>query len=788
MSCIHSHRLRFVLWSFCVVLCLGALRWQWSKATHIDTNILSLLPSTEHDPVIERAIRSFTEHVGQKTIFLFGHSDVQKARRAAQVYIRTLLQSGLFKPPLFRIQQKHNRAFYDLYFPHRWSLVSQSLRKELQHPQGAQRWKRKVLQLLYGPTSSAFSPLLSRDPLLLFSSFVRELPSSPGKLRIHQGFMTLKRKKRTYIFAAIESKTSPFARSTQLALTASMKKANAAMRNAEPQTVLHSTGAIYFAQAAGASAEREMKTIGLGSLLGLLLLLLIVFRSLRPILLGGLPLAVGFLMAWTVCTWVFRQIHMLTLVFGASLIGVCIDYAFHYFSEQRMAAPDWTPAQGLRHILPGTTLGVITSVIGYLGLLLAPFPGLQQMAVFSSVGLVGAYATVLCWFPLLSGRQHKASTPWLLTLWMPLYHFWQQAKSNKTMKWYILGVIGLALPGLTQLKANDDVRQLYHADLSLKQQDQKIRKWIGSIDGSRFFLVVGTTPEHVLQREEQLLPHLHRLTQAKTLQFIQALSPFIPSLQLQKRNIQQLTKTFGASDRALELYMKEMGFSTQAIQSQTHALHSAEQKMLTVTKWLQHPASKHLRHLWLGKINKRYASIVMLGGVKKEKELIHIERSIPGVHYINKVDDVSQLFRRYRYLSSWLIALAYLCIFLLLVVRYTWKHACFILLPPVIAAIVALSAVGSIMGVFNLFHVLALLLVLGIGIDYTLFFAEAQKQWQATLLAILLSACTTLLSFGLLAWSETPLLRSFGLTVLFGMSTAFIFSPIAVHVQEPIEK
>lgn len=92
------------------------------------------------------------------------------------------------------------------------------------------------------------------------------------------------------------------------------------------------------------------------------------------------------------------------------------------------------------------------------------------------------------------------------------------------------------------------------------------------------------------------------------------------------------------------------------------------------------------------------------------------------------------------------------------------------------------------MGVFNLFHVLALLLVLGIGIDYTLFFAEAQKQWQPTLLAILLSACTTLLSFGLLAWSETPLLRSFGLTVLFGMSTAFIFSPIAVHVQEPIEK
>ncbi|MFA0566654.1 hypothetical protein AB4559_23560, partial [Vibrio sp. 10N.222.51.C8] len=37
-----------------------------------------------------------------------------------------------------------------------------------------------------------------------------------------------------------------------------------------------------------------------------------------------------------------------------------------------------------------------------LGLLVAPFPGLQQLALFSSIGLIAAYASVVCWYPVLA--------------------------------------------------------------------------------------------------------------------------------------------------------------------------------------------------------------------------------------------------------------------------------------------------------------------------------------------------------------------------------------------------
>ena len=81
----------------------------------------------------------------------------------------------------------------------------------------------------------------------------------------------------------------------------------------------------------------------------------------------------------------------------------------------------------------------------------------------------------------------------------------------------------------------------------------------------------------------------------------------------------------------------------------------------------------------------------------------------------------------------------------------------------------------------SIFNLLALILILGIGIDYTLFFAEQkQPKSENTLLAITLSAITTVLSFGLLALSETQAIHGFGMTVLSGIIVAWLLAPLAM--------
>ncbi|MEI8649745.1 hypothetical protein P4S73_20665 [Paraglaciecola sp. Hal342] len=76
----------------------------------------------------------------------------------------------------------------------------------------------------------------------------------------------------------------------------------------------------------------------------------------------------------------------------------------------------------------------------------------------------------------------------------------------------------------------------------------------------------------------------------------------------------------------------------------------------------------------------------------------------------------------------------------------------------------------------NIFHLLGLILVLGIGLDMGIFMTESTSNEQ-TWLAVSLSSLTSLLAFGLLAWSQTPVLHHFGLSVLIGLSVVWLLTP-----------
>ena len=158
-------------------------------------------------------------------------------------------------------------------------------------------------------------------------------------------------------------------------------------------------GVLPHAAAGTDSALDEMSTVGLGSMLGIILLLIVIFRSVRPYLLTLVSIALGCLGGFAACIAVFGEVHLMTMVFGASLVGISVDYALHFFCERYRFDDDWSPPAAIRHIFPGISLGLITSVIGFVGLFFAPFPGMQGMALFSIVGLSIAFGCVVIGYP-----------------------------------------------------------------------------------------------------------------------------------------------------------------------------------------------------------------------------------------------------------------------------------------------------------------------------------------------------------------------------------------------------
>jgi len=202
-------------------------------------------------------------------------------------------------------------------------------------------------------------------------------------------------------------------------------------------------------------------------------------------------------------------------------------------------------------------------------------------------------------------------------------------------------------------------------------------------------------------------------------------------------------------------------------------------KPLLPAAWLAAPVSEPLRHQWLGPFEGGYASVVMLRGVSDPAVLPKLAALVtPGVQWVDKVVEVSKVMARTRELMAWVIGISYVLVFGALSVRFG-RRAWRALLPTALASALALVLPALFGQPLQLFNVLALLLILGMGVDYGIFMLEQPARAALRpFLSITLAAASTLLAFGLLALSGTPALRAFGLTMLLGIALAWGLTPL----------
>ena len=91
-----------------------------------------------------------------------------------------------------------------------------------------------------------------------------------------------------------------------------------------------------------------------------------------------------------------------------------------------------------------------------------------------------------------------------------------------------------------------------------------------------------------------------------------------------------------------------------------------------------------------------------------------------------------------------------------------------------------IMSVGTV-GLLSVFHLVALLLVLGIGLNYALFFervAADVEERSRTRLALAVCSTSTIVTFGFLALSSTPVLHAIGSTVALGAVLALAMSAL----------
>ncbi|WP_447472807.1 MMPL family transporter [Vibrio harveyi] len=757
------------LWLSLVVIASALLLKQWVGSEHspIETNILKLLPENQQNPIAEQAFEAVSTSMSDQVIFVLTAADKTQLLKAAGAFEKGLRETQQFTNVIGKISPDAQQVWASYYFNHRFQQLTQAQRERLsQDPQAQVQY---VVQSLYNPFSGVTGQELQNDPFLLFRDYLSQVTQQTSAFRLDNGYLSVEKDGQQYLLITATLSGSPYALSTQSVVPKieQLEQSIAAQFGAK---TAH-TGVLFYADFGTQSAKSEISTIGVFSLLGIVVLFLVVFRSLMPLSLALLSISVGLLIALSVTTWVFGKVHLFSLVFGASLIGVSIDYAFHYLTERLSEGSQWDSRKGLKHIFAAITLGLITSLIGYLGMLIAPFPGLQQLALFSSIGLIAACATVVAWYPILAVKpsRNAVKVPGhrLLSAWLSV---WQRPSVKVGLPLICLIISGYFL---TQLKYDDDIRQLQAMPETLKQQEALITKVSGMQASQQMLVVTADTDQSLLQRLEQLDPTLQQWQQTNIIEGYQSLSKYLGSTERQQSDFALIANLYQTQASALA-----SGLQLAHKPKLTNTL-----VPVSLPDYLNNPVSEPIRFLYLGEIEGQSAAVITLNKLNDPEIVKAFAQSQSDISYLNKAEEISTLFGEYRIKIMELLFAAAAIIFAVLVKRYGFHHGWRILLPSAIACIGGLAAAVAAGSTLNLFNLLGLILILGIGIDYTLFFAEKARS-LSTLLAITLSAITTVLSFGLLSLSQTHAIHSFGVTVLSGIFIAWLLSPIAIMTKE----
>lgn len=749
-----------------LVLCVGA--WQCRHGWPVSANLMELVPHARADATRQLAEARIQQPLSRQLLALVaappGADPVAPARALAE----RLRGSGLFASVQLELNVDVPALRAQL-LAGRLAMLPVADREQLSSDPTAYAQRRA--RELSDPFSSSGLVSVDQDWLGLTRRAEQALrPGGAVQYDMGSGTLQAEHGGKRWVLVRAETRADAFDTDAPQDLSARIDAARQALRADGAELVV--AGGPLYAAAGRAQAMAESSWIGSIALAGIVLVLLLALRRVRA-LLAFVPVAVGLLTGAVACVAVFGSIHVLTLVIGASLIGVAVDFPMHWLGKS-YGMPDWRAWPALRRVLPGLSISLAASLVGYIALAFTPFPALTQTAVFSAAGLLGAYACTVCQLPAwMNGWQPRPWPPLLRAADAALRLRERLAGRRMLLVVGALALAGATVGGISRLVIQDDLRQWLSLPAPLLQQARQIGEITGFTPTSQFFLVRGANPDELLRRQAQVANKLDALVKRGDLAGYNALSQLVSPAEDQRALGQRLAAL--AQQPQVWKPLTDLGIPFDAVQHELQAL--AALPTLSIDAALQGPLAERWRAQWLGEHNGEAAGMVTLRGLRNTAALDGITQGLPGVELVDRSGDLNRMFASTRIEAAELKLLSYAVAAVLLLLTLgraaTWR----ILAVPVAATACALAALGYLGQPLTLFSLFGLLLVSAIGVDYAIFMYERVAGAAASLVGILLGAVTTLLSFGLLAVSQTPAIANFGMAVALGVGFSLLWSP-----------
>jgi len=765
-----------------LAICLAA-----GRKIFVNTNLFDILPQSSEAKAAARADDALTQKSARQFFVLARCKSFEGAKKAASLFAQELLKADqeaaaadpknkIFESISFEASSLSLDQIFEWQYKNRFLLLDKETVQKINQGGGVDELKELALQKAFGAFSLTPLEFVDGDPFFLadleLQNLIGRLSNTGTSLALRDGVLAAEYDGEHYVMvrgaltqkgASVTSKKN----GVQTIYDCANRVAASNDFGQEKVSFVFS-GSPFHSHKSATSAQRQVAVISALSMLAVVVLLLLVFRSARPLLfsVGAITLSAAFGLGTELL--VFGQIHILTFVFGTTLIGTCLDYSLHFWTRAYFSHEALLGAQAMKKIFKGLALSFASTEVCYLIMLLAPFALLKQISVFCFAGILSAFATTVLFYPALSVPQKKLSPAMLNGA-----RFAFPRHLKKILLFAAAGsCLALALFFRQNLRLDNDLRKFYTMSGKLLEDEKLSASVMNRKSGARYFIVRAKSADALLQTEEAFCALLQEEVAAGRLDSFSATSQFVPSKKSKEASFEASKKLMEAAPELQEIFGSEArDFAPDFLEARALLESADDSGMEGVPPYLKDA----LETLWLGKIGQEYFSAVFVSGGDAENLKSLAERFGAGeqaVCFVDKVGDIAFELNRLTKIMLVLLAAAFVVLILVLAFFYKPRALAKVAAVPLLVLLCEAAVIAAFKIPLGFFAVTGIILVFGLGLDYIIYTVESGGD-AVNSLAVLLSFATTALSFGAIALSSFMPVHIFGTVVFFGLVAAW---------------
>lgn len=659
-------------------------------------------------------------------------------------------------------------------------------------PAGAAARLRTIRDLLTSPAGSELAPMLGRDPMLMGLPVMERLRSLglAETLNMDDGYLFSADGSRLLMFMDIESGFMSRRAGTSLGRVIGESIEKLHVEDGHHGVKVYAFGAPLVTESNSECVRSdEMLTLSI-SLSILTVALLLVFRSVRSVVLLIIPVAFGAAFAGAVVAAMGLELSQMALGTGATIMGLGLSYSIHMVTHGLHVG---SVRQLIGEMAWPMTVGSITTIGAFLSLLFTGSTVLRHLGLFASLTLIGTLLFCLTFLPHLMKVGRRGRGGWALRALERMAGY--DYSGNKALTAAIGATFVVCLFFFGDVKFNADMSTLnYKGDDTLLESQKVMNETMGIGGHQSAAIVIGTSGEELArrarafgERADSLAPHGLRFAKSAGRDFL----PTEEEARLRARRWNEIfsSERLEAVGRTLRDSGTVMGFAPDAFDGFIGmAGRRAEGRCLSAEEILSSPLFTEWVTRDGDKMMLSYRLETEVGN--RDEILSELDKTphtiIADMGYYSRrttrdmVDDF-----------NWLLILSSLIVSSALIASYGRVELFFLTFMPMVVGWVIILGLMAIFGVeFNVVNIILSTFIFGVGDDYSIFIMDGLQNGYSrgkTVMgghktAIMLSAFAAMAGLGSQVFGRHPAVHSLGLISIFGLLavivTSFVVQPV----------